>query len=170
MLLGNKHKEDKKVGSLKKYIIIFTIVLVLIIIAAIMFFWLSSDKKDKEDYIEIFYRNKDAFEEMSNSLMSIEHEMSVFKESGKIVVKQKGSTIEITEYPVGEETKNNIKRAISNLGIRNISKTDTSLQFVYNSKKDFHGIVYAADKSQLTGFTNVEHLEGNWYYCYIFRE
>lgn len=102
--------------------------------------------------------------------MSLENEMIIIKESGKIVVKQNGSTTEISEYMLDEETKNNIERAIGDMGIQSINKSNTYLEFVYDNNKDLHSIAYATDKNQLDCYTNVQNLEGSWYYCYIFNE
>ncbi len=157
-------------GFLKKHIIIIMSVLVLIIIVVIMLFHFGMNKKGKEDYIEMFYENKNTFEEISNSIISLEYDVSILKESGKIIVKQNKNAVEISKSSIDEQTKNNIKRAISDLDIRSINKINAYIEFIYSSKKDFHGIVYATDKNQLSSFTNVQHLEGNWYYCYIFNE
>ncbi|WP_235836039.1 hypothetical protein EPD62_013335 [Acetivibrio thermocellus] len=158
----------KIVSFLKKHVPALVLILILLIGATALFFYIN--EKEKQDYIEIFRRNKSIFEEISTELMPLEYGTTVSKEAGKIVVKQNGNITEIFQYPIDEETKTNIRRAINDFGVKSINKTDECLKFIYSSKRDFHALVYTADKSKLTGFTDVEHLEGNWYYCYILYE
>ena len=69
-----------------------------------------------------------------------------------------------------KKTKSNIERVIRDLGIRRITKSSTDIEYVYNRNKDSHSIAYATDKNSLNSYTDVQHLEGNWYYCYIYHE
>ncbi len=80
------------------------------------------DKKSEEDYVKIFQYNKKVFEELSSSLMSLEHGMSIFEESSKIIVRKNGNNTELSEYFRDEKTKSNIERAIRDLSIRSIGK------------------------------------------------
>ncbi len=160
----------KMVDFFKRHFVMLLIACVLIVITVIVFLYLNMNKKGKENYIATFHKNKNIVEEISSSLMSIENEMSILKESGQFVVSQNGKTTEISEYILDEETKSNIERAIKDMGIGSINKSNTYLEFVYDSNKDLHSIAYTTDKNQLISYTNVQHLEGNWYYCYIFNE
>lgn len=158
------------VDFFRKHYVILMIILVLIIIAVIVLLFLSMNKKEKEDYIEVFNKNKNVFTQISSSLMPLGYEMSIVKESGEIVVRQNGNVSEISQYSLDDETKSNIERVIRDAGIRDINKSNTYLEFVYDSNKDLYSIAYATDKNQLISYTNVEHLGDNWYYCYIFHE
>ena len=158
------------VDFFKKHFIMLLITCVLLVAIIIMFLYLGTNKKGKEYYIEIFQKNQNIFEDIFSNLMSLENEISIIKESGKIIAIQNGNRIEITDYILDEETKSNIERVIRDLGIRRITKSSTDIEYVYNSNKDSHSIAYATDKNSLNSYTDVQHLEGNWYYCYIFHE
>ena len=158
------------VNFFKKNFVMLLITCILIVITVLVFLYLNMNKKGKDNYIDAFRKNQNIVEEISSSLMSLKNEMSILKESGKIVVRQNGNTTDISEYILDEETKSNIERAIRDMGIRSINKSNTYLEFVYDSNKDLHSIAYTTDKNQLISYTNVQHLEGNWYYCYIFNE
>lgn len=155
---------------IKKHSLLTLIICLLLVITVIVRLYLSMDKKSEEDYIEIFQDNKKVFEELSSSLMSLEHGMSIFEESGKIIVSENENNTELSEYFRDEETKSNIERSIRDLGIRYIDKINEYIEFTYYSKKDSYSIVYATNKNQLRGYTEIQHLEGNWYYCFIFYE
>lgn len=154
MLLENKYKVDKKmVNYLKKHYVVLMIIFVPIIIAVIMLLYLSMNKKGKEDYIEIFNENQNIFVQISSSLMPLGYEMSIVKESEKIVVIQNENASEISQYPLDEEIKNNIERVMRDVGIRSINKSNTYLEFVFDTNKDLHSISYAEDKNQLISYT-----------------
>lgn len=53
------------------------------------------------------------------------------------------------------------------LGLLSIGKIKEYLEFTYYSKKDSYSIVYAIKKNQPRGYTEIQHVKGNWYYCYI---
>ncbi len=170
MLLENKHKGDKMLNLIKKHSLLTLTICLLLVITVIVLLYLSMNKKREEDYVEVFQDNKKVFEELSSSLMSLEHGMSIFEESGKIIVRKNGNNTELSEYFRDEKTKSNIEKAIRDLGIRSIGKINEYLEFTYYSKKDSYSIVYATNKNQLGVYTEIQHLEGNWYYCFIFHE
>lgn len=78
----------KIVSFLKKHVPALVLILILLIGATALFFYIN--EKEKQDYIEIFHRNKSIFEEISTELMPLEYGTTVSKEAGKIVVKQTG--------------------------------------------------------------------------------
>lgn len=170
MLLGNNAKEMKMLNLIKKHSLLTLIICLLLVITVIVLLYLSMNKNREEDYVEIFHDNKKVFEELSSSLMSLEHGMSIFEESGKIIVRKNGNNTELSEYFRDEETKSNIERAIRDLGIRSIGKINGYLEFTYYSKKDSYSIVYATNKNQLNSYTQIQNLEDNWYYRFIFQE
>ncbi len=154
----------------KKHSVLTLVICLLLVITVIVRLYLSMDKKSEEDYIEIFQDNKKIFEELSSSLMSLEHGMSIFEKSGKIIVRKNGNNTELSEYFRDEKIKSNIKRAIRDLGIQSITKINEYLKFNFYSKKDSYNIVYATDKNQIEGYTELQYLEGNWYYGFTFYE
>lgn len=158
------------VNLIKKKSILSFIICLLFVITAITLPYLSMNNKSEKNYVNIFQENKKIFGELASSFISLEHGMSIFEESGKIIVRKNGKNTELSEYFQGEKTKSNIEKAIRELGIRSIGKINEYVEFTYYSKKGSYSIVYATNKNQLRVYTEIQHVEGNWYFCFIFHE
>lgn len=175
-LIGNNKKS-------KKRYIVFSILGVIGAIALVLIIYNSKqeigttinqnteiENKEIENYMEIFYKNKDGFTELSRSLMILENDISITKESNEILVVMDGKEQGISENSLDQETKASIIDAMNNLDLRSIDKTDTYIEFSYNSLTDRYSIVYTADRNQLDSYTDIQDLGNDWYYCFIYNE
>ena len=144
--------------------------LILIIIAVITIVYFNIGKKGKESYTDMFRENRDVLNELSSSLMSLEYELSIYRDSKEIHITLNGKTVGISELSIKEDIKNEIKIAMKDMNLRSIEGTKTYIEFIFNSHKDRHSIVYTINKSELDSYTNIDDLGDNWYYCYIFNE
>jgi hypothetical protein len=135
-----------------------------------MLFILNFEKKGRDFYIKTFRKNKDLFEDISNSITSLQNEVNIFQEEGEIYVNLSGINTLLSDFTLNEATKSNIKRVINDLNISNIEKYSNYIEFIFYSNSNQYSIAYTVDKNQLINYTNEVYIEDNWYYCYISLE
>jgi hypothetical protein len=135
-----------------------------------MIFIFNIENKGRDFYIETFRNNKELFEDILNSIITLQNEVNIFQEDGEIYISQNGNNTLLSEITLNEVTKSNIKRVINDLNISSIEKYSTYIEFIFNSKRNQYSIAYTVDNNQLIGYTNEVYLEDNWYYCDIALE
>ena len=145
--------------------IIFSFLLLITIICICLY---KSDEENRDiDYKKIFYENKNQLDKVAIKLLSLDIKyLQIFEDDEELLAYDDGELIDLSGV-LGQNTINDINDILKMVKLEYIGKINEYVEFKFYSKKDQISLAYTPNKSKLGGYSDIEDLDGNWYYCYI---
>jgi len=115
----------------------------------------------KEEVVELFYNNFDAFDKLADYLMNSTGYFTIQRMNSDIHVKNQGVVLDIDDMVLGEQ----IKHIVCDLGFLSISKDelDTRIEINIPYGEGIQGLVYTNEEVGENRFYSSLEKE-NWYY------